>query len=122
MVDLLVDYQEFTRTGIMVHEPCLIGWKKCFRQRSSESQNRSSVASGSEVAFNFTVTAPATPGTYNCQWRMVQDFVEWFGDFTPNVAVTVNAQPGGNPSPEPDPSTPVADVRWMSRINWGRRE
>jgi RHS repeat-associated protein len=44
---------------------------------------------------------------------MVQDFVEWFGDFTPNVVVTVNAPPGGNPSPEPDPSTPIADVRWI---------
>jgi RHS repeat-associated protein len=73
----------------------------------------SSVVSGSQVTFNFTVTAPATSGTYNFQWRMVQGGVEWFGDFTPNIVVTVNAQPGGNPSPEPDPSTPVADVRWI---------
>src|ERR1700686_3417180 len=71
------------------------------------------VASGSQVTFNFTVTAPATSGTYNFQWRMVQDGVEWFGDLTPNVVVTVNAQAGGNPNPEPDPSTPIADVRWI---------
>lgn len=75
----------------------------------------SSVAPGSEVNFNFTVTAPTAPGTYNLQGRMVQDTVEWFGDFTPNVVVTVNAQSGGNPNPnpEPDPSTPIADVRWL---------
>jgi RHS repeat-associated protein len=72
-----------------------------------------SVGSGSQVTFSFTVTAPATSGTYNFQWRMVQDGVEWFGDFTPNVVVTVNPQSGGNPNPEPDPSTPVADVRWI---------
>jgi RHS repeat-associated protein len=73
----------------------------------------SSVASGSQATFNFTVTAPATAGTYNFQWRMVQDGVEWFGDLTPNVVVTVNPQSGGNPNPEPDPSTPMADVRWI---------
>jgi RHS repeat-associated protein len=72
-----------------------------------------SVASGSQATFNFTVTAPASSGTYNFQWRMVQDGVEWFGDFSANVAVTVSAQPGGNPNPEPDPSTPIADVRWI---------
>jgi YD repeat-containing protein len=49
----------------------------------------SSVAPGTEVTFTFTVTAPATPGTYNFQWRMVQDGVAWFGDYTPNVSVTV---------------------------------
>ena len=51
----------------------------------------SSVAAGAEVTFNFTVTAPATPGTYNFQWRMVQDGVEWFGDYSPNFQVTVSS-------------------------------
>ncbi|MBS0337601.1 MAG: hypothetical protein JSS40_12445, partial [Proteobacteria bacterium] len=46
-----------------------------------------SVAPGSNVTFNFNVTAPATPNTYNFQWRMVQDAVEWFGDYSANVAV-----------------------------------
>jgi len=74
-----------------------------------------SVQSGAEVTFNFTVTAPSTTGTFNFQWRMVQDGVEWFGDSTPNVAVTVSSQGGPNPTPnpEPDPSTPYADVRWV---------
>lgn len=43
------------------------------------------------VTFPFAVTAPATAGTYNFQWQMVQDGVEWFGDYTANVSVTVTA-------------------------------
>jgi uncharacterized protein affecting Mg2+/Co2+ transport len=50
-----------------------------------------SVAPGSQVTFEFTVTAPTKPGTYNFQWRLVQEGVEWFGDTTPNVPATVNS-------------------------------
>jgi hypothetical protein len=49
------------------------------------------VAAGQQVTITFTVTAPATPGTYNFQWQMVQECVQWFGDLSPNVAVTVRA-------------------------------
>lgn len=49
----------------------------------------SSVPPSDSVTFSFTVTAPSTAGSYNFQWRMVQDGVEWFGDSTPNVVVTV---------------------------------
>jgi hypothetical protein len=48
-----------------------------------------SVPPGSQYTFSFTVTAPSTPGTYNFQWRMVQELVQWFGDYTPNVVVNV---------------------------------
>jgi RHS repeat-associated protein len=48
-----------------------------------------SVGPSQLVTFSFLVTAPATPGTYNFQWRMVQDGVTWFGDFTPNQAVNI---------------------------------
>ena len=44
---------------------------------------------GQQAVFNFTVTAPAKGGRFNFQWRMVQDGVEWLGDFTPNVLVAV---------------------------------
>src|SRR5258708_3114895 len=47
----------------------------------------SSVAPGATVTFNFNVTAPSAVNTYNFQWRMVQDNVEWFGDYSANVAV-----------------------------------
>jgi RHS repeat-associated protein len=48
-----------------------------------------SVAPGSSVTFSFNVTAPATVGSYNFEWRMVHDGVAWFGDFTTNVVVPV---------------------------------
>ena len=51
-----------------------------------------SIAPNQEATFTFAVTAPSTPGTYNFQWRMVQDFVEWFGDTSTNVSVTVTTQ------------------------------
>ncbi len=51
------------------------------------------VPPGGEVTLNFTVTAPSTPGIYNFQWQMVQECVTWFGDFTTNVPVTVQAAP-----------------------------
>lgn len=47
------------------------------------------VPPGTTVTFTFDVFAPATKGTYNFQWRMVQDGVEWFGALTPNVPVSV---------------------------------
>lgn len=43
------------------------------------------------VTFNFNVTAPATPGNYGFQWRMLQEGVQWFGDVTDKIAVTVLA-------------------------------
>jgi RHS repeat-associated protein len=49
------------------------------------------VRPGQIATFNFQVTAPSTPGTYDFQWKMVQDGVEWFGGVTPNVVVTVSA-------------------------------
>jgi RHS repeat-associated protein len=42
-----------------------------------------------QVALSVQVIAPAKPGTYNFQWRMLQEDVEWFGAFTPNVEVVV---------------------------------
>jgi hypothetical protein len=47
------------------------------------------VAPNQNVTFTFTVRAPTVPGTYNFQWRMVREFVAWFGAFTPNVPVLV---------------------------------
>lgn len=50
-----------------------------------------SVPPGAAVTFNFTVTGPATAGIRPLQFRMVQEWVEWFGDFTPTVNVEVRA-------------------------------
>jgi RHS repeat-associated protein len=48
-----------------------------------------SVSPGQSVVFNFNVVAPAGVGTYNFQWQMVQEFVEFFGDATPLLSINV---------------------------------
>lgn len=45
--------------------------------------------------FSFTVTAPATAGNYEMQWRMVQDGREWFGQFSEKITINVTAPNGG---------------------------
>jgi hypothetical protein len=49
-----------------------------------------SVAPGQSKTFYFSVKAPGSPGTYNFQWRMLRESVEWFGDTTTNVPVNVS--------------------------------
>jgi choice-of-anchor B domain-containing protein len=47
------------------------------------------VAPGGDAVVSWTVTAPAAAGQYNFQWRMLNIGVEWFGELSDNVAVTV---------------------------------
>ncbi len=37
------------------------------------------VGPGQTCTFNFTMTAPATPGAYATEWQMVRDGFTWFG-------------------------------------------
>lgn len=53
------------------------------------------IGTGQEKTFTWTVTAPSAAGTYDFQWRMLNVGVEWFGELTQNVVVTV--QGGGPP-------------------------
>jgi YD repeat-containing protein len=57
------------------------------------------VAPNQTVTFNFNVTAPSTPGSYNFQRQMVKDGLSWFGATTPNVAVNVTADGTFTPTP-----------------------
>lgn len=59
----------------------------------------SAVAPGETVSFVFTITAPATVGTYEFRWQMVQDGVEWFGEQTPAGVITVKAVGSGGGGP-----------------------
>ncbi len=63
--------------------------------------NSESIGSGQTKTFTFDIKAPATAGTYNFQWRMVQEGVEWFGVLSPNVSITIE---GGNSTELPDPN------------------
>jgi hypothetical protein len=47
------------------------------------------IAPGAEAVFSFTVTAPSDRGVYAFQWGMLQEWVEWFGELTPTINVTV---------------------------------
>jgi len=50
------------------------------------------IGPGETKTFAFRVTAPAADGVYDFQWRMLQESVEWFGEFSPNVEVAVSGQ------------------------------
>jgi RHS repeat-associated protein len=55
-----------------------------------------SVATGQTATFTIPVSAPSTAGSYNMQWKMVAEFLGWFGDATTNQVVSVTA--GAGPS------------------------
>ncbi|GAB2859570.1 hypothetical protein GCM10027277_30120 [Pseudoduganella ginsengisoli] len=48
-----------------------------------------SVLPGQQYTFQVPAKAPTTPGTYNFQWKMVREFVEWFGVPSTNAIVAV---------------------------------
>jgi|GEM_PF-1751337 len=52
-----------------------------------------SIAPNQSKTFTFTITAPTTPGTYNFQWRMVHEGIQWFGAYSTNVAIQVVSVP-----------------------------
>lgn len=54
----------------------------------------SPVAPGGQATFTFSVTAPATAGTYNFQWRL-QNGATYFGSASTNLAVSVTSTGGG---------------------------
>ncbi len=55
----------------------------------------SSVLPNADATFTFNVTAPSTAGTYNFQWRMIQEGTGFFGATSTNVAVQVALGGGG---------------------------
>jgi len=59
----------------------------------------SSILPGATCTFRADFTAPAQSGSYDFQWKMVQESVEWFGDFTENVHIEVSATSGSDPEP-----------------------
>ena len=58
------------------------------------------VLPGASHDFVFDITAPSTAGSYDFQWRMVEELVEWFGDSTLNLSLEVVA---------PDTTPPTQD-------------
>lgn len=60
------------------------------------------ITPGNSKTFQFTAVAPTLDytGTRAFQWRMLREDVEWFGDYTPKVTITVRGRYGDVP---PDP-------------------
>lgn len=48
-----------------------------------------SVEPGETVVFDATFMAPAEPGLYAMQWRLVRELVHWFGQLSPEAVVEV---------------------------------
>ncbi|RKH07033.1 NBR1-Ig-like domain-containing protein [Corallococcus carmarthensis] len=48
------------------------------------------IAPNAQKTFTFTITAPATAGVYTFQWKMLQEYVAWFGAQSPAVSITVS--------------------------------
>ena len=44
---------------------------------------------GEDITFTFDITAPATEGTYEFQWQMTDDGVEFFGEMSENISIIV---------------------------------
>jgi hypothetical protein len=61
----------------------------------NQVQLASAVAPGGNATFNFNITAPTVPGSYNCQWGLMQSGVGTFGTASTNVAVNVTSGGGG---------------------------
>ncbi|KFE61989.1 trypsin-like serine protease [Hyalangium minutum] len=79
------------------------------------------IAPGGTKTFQFTAVAPNLDytSTIAFQWRMLRENVEWFGDYTPQVFITVRGEYGDTP-PDPcdmDPTQcepPICDTRpWL---------
>lgn len=74
------------------HPPDNLTWGMSRVELPFDLNNRMSrvvVHPGGDVTFSFNATAPSTPGVYGFQWRMLREGVEWFGEATPYLAVTV---------------------------------
>jgi hypothetical protein len=74
------------------------------------------VLPGAQYTFTFTMTAPATPGTYSPQYKMVWDKHQWFGSMATRTINVVSkssastASSGTIPTPTPTPATSSAVI------------
>lgn len=75
------------------------------------------VRPGATYTFNYTLTAPSTPGNYTTQWRMVRDGYAWFGP-TVSKSIAVSGSGGGtvvDPPEETGASTPGLTHDWTGK-------
>jgi len=74
-----------------------------------------SVAPGEEYTFKFTITAPLILGKYNFQYRMVKEYIRWFGSFSNNIQVNVISGPFSDiPGPYIKDNLPIEEAESFS--------
>jgi hypothetical protein len=73
-----------------------------------------SVAPGQSKTFTFNVTAPSSAGTYAFQWRMLQELVMWFGQYSPSLSIAVVSS--APPPPPPAPTGTTGDLTGTYRL------
>ena len=80
------------------------------------------VAPNEQVDITASVTAPASFGDYDFQWKMVQDGAAWFGELSDIVSInvstntSVNLIDGTEVSVYPNPSNGIFNVK-MNQMN-----
>lgn len=57
------------------------------------------VGVGQTVAFQFEVTAPASPGVHAFQWRLIREGVAWIGPLSPLQLIRVEPAPANASTP-----------------------
>jgi hypothetical protein len=60
----------------------------------------SDIQPSQDALFRIVATAPLAPGRRAFQWRMLQEGVQWFGDYTNTILVDVRS--GAGPTTVPD--------------------
>ncbi|MDO8682108.1 MAG: glycoside hydrolase family 9 protein [Armatimonadota bacterium] len=74
-----------------------------------------SIGAGQQKTFTFTMTAPATTGTYTTDWRMVHEQVCWFGDtLAKQVQVFDSAPPAAVVSLTATPGDQQVALSWVN--------
>jgi hypothetical protein len=76
-----------------------------------ELASSTTVNAGEVGAFTATFTAPGLAGTYNFDWRMVREWVAWYGD-TCHATITVTSAPA-----PPAPPGVTLPLSWASRAS-----
>jgi hypothetical protein len=59
----------------------------------SELGSSDSIAPNQTKTFVLSVTAPTAPGSYNFKWQMLKEGMEWFGDASQNISISIATTP-----------------------------
>lgn len=78
------------------------------------------IAPGQEVTFDFTITAPSTPGSHVFAAAIVRDGVAWYPNTSARKTIEVTAEPQPTDPPAPSEPTPIdSDPEWPGNTSVG---